>query len=228
MGALARARRRRGDGFVPAPEYHVFPNAQSRWASTRRSSTRRGTRCPLVGARAPTPWSPTSSRSRLRSPPSWQGVPVATLIPHVFPPGRPHFPIYSFGARLPARRLGQGAVAQGEGPGRGGLEQGRESSTRPGPGWPARAPATSMAARAASSRSWAPSPSSSTRGPGRSTSTSWDRSCGSRPRHVEPPHRSDAHRPEPLVLIAPSTSQDPEPPAAASRAERALRTRPCA
>ena len=35
-----------------------------------------------------------------------EGVPVATLVPHVFPPGAPGFPVYSIGARLPRTRLG--------------------------------------------------------------------------------------------------------------------------
>lgn len=33
-------------------------------------------------------------------------VPVATLVPHIFPPSAPGFPVYSSGARLPRTRLG--------------------------------------------------------------------------------------------------------------------------
>jgi UDP:flavonoid glycosyltransferase YjiC (YdhE family) len=49
-----------------------------------------------------------------------EGIPRATLVPHVYPHGEPHFPIYSLGARLPRNALGralwrsaQGAIAKG-------------------------------------------------------------------------------------------------------------------
>ena len=37
-----------------------------------------------------------------------EGVPVATLVPHVYPVGAPGFPPYALGARLPRTRLGLG------------------------------------------------------------------------------------------------------------------------
>ena len=40
-----------------------------------------------------------------------EGVPVATLVPHVYPYLAPGFPPYSIGARLPRTRLGRAAVA---------------------------------------------------------------------------------------------------------------------
>jgi MGT family glycosyltransferase len=54
-----------------------------------------------------------------------EGVPVATLVPHVYPVGAPGFPPYALGARLPRTRLGRGvweAVRQRT---EGGLRQGR-------------------------------------------------------------------------------------------------------
>jgi UDP:flavonoid glycosyltransferase YjiC (YdhE family) len=54
-----------------------------------------------------------------------EGVPVATLVPHLYPVGAPGFPPYALGARLPRTRVGHalwGAVARGT---EGGLRQGR-------------------------------------------------------------------------------------------------------
>ena len=36
-----------------------------------------------------------------------EGVPWATLIPHVYPHGAPGFPIYSLGARMPRTAAGR-------------------------------------------------------------------------------------------------------------------------
>ena len=54
-----------------------------------------------------------------------EGVPVATLVPHLYPVGAPGLPPYAVGARLPRTRLGHalwGAVGRGT---EGGLRQGR-------------------------------------------------------------------------------------------------------
>jgi UDP:flavonoid glycosyltransferase YjiC (YdhE family) len=54
-----------------------------------------------------------------------EGVPVATLVPHVYPVGAPGFPPYAVGARLPRTRVGSrlwSAVARTT---EGGLRQGR-------------------------------------------------------------------------------------------------------
>ena len=55
-----------------------------------------------------------------------EGVPVATLVPHLYPVGAPGFPPYALGARLPRTRLGHAlwsAVGRGT---HGGLRQGRD------------------------------------------------------------------------------------------------------
>ncbi|HEY2217394.1 MAG TPA: glycosyl transferase, partial [Solirubrobacteraceae bacterium] len=54
-----------------------------------------------------------------------EGVPRATLIPHVYPQGERDFPIYSLGARLPRSRLGRGFWRFAQGPVDRGLELGR-------------------------------------------------------------------------------------------------------
>jgi UDP:flavonoid glycosyltransferase YjiC (YdhE family) len=59
-----------------------------------------------------------------------QGVPVATLVPHLYPVGGPGFPPYALGARYPRTRLGRtlwDAVARGT---ESGLRQGRDELNR--------------------------------------------------------------------------------------------------
>jgi UDP:flavonoid glycosyltransferase YjiC (YdhE family) len=54
-----------------------------------------------------------------------EGLPVATLVPHLYPVGAPGFPPYALGARLPRKRVGHtlwAAVGRGT---EGGLRQGR-------------------------------------------------------------------------------------------------------
>jgi UDP:flavonoid glycosyltransferase YjiC (YdhE family) len=53
------------------------------------------------------------------------GVRCATLIPHVYPHGEPHFPIYSLGARLPRSGLGRALWRRAQRPVGRGLELGR-------------------------------------------------------------------------------------------------------
>jgi UDP:flavonoid glycosyltransferase YjiC (YdhE family) len=58
------------------------------------------------------------------------GVPSGTLIPHVYPHGEAHFPIYSLGARLPRSALGRAIWRRAQGPVRGGLALGRAELNR--------------------------------------------------------------------------------------------------
>jgi MGT family glycosyltransferase len=58
------------------------------------------------------------------------GIPRATLIPHVFPESAPGFPIYSFGAVLPRTRLGRAAWNRAHLPVRRGLQSGRLALNR--------------------------------------------------------------------------------------------------
>jgi UDP:flavonoid glycosyltransferase YjiC (YdhE family) len=58
------------------------------------------------------------------------GVPRATLIPHVFPEATPGFPIYSFGARLPRTAAGRAFWERAHLPVRRGLESGRLALNR--------------------------------------------------------------------------------------------------
>jgi UDP:flavonoid glycosyltransferase YjiC (YdhE family) len=59
-----------------------------------------------------------------------EGVPRATLIPHIYPHGEPDFPVYSVGARLPRSGLGRGLWRRAQGPIDRGLELGRVQLNR--------------------------------------------------------------------------------------------------
>jgi len=54
-----------------------------------------------------------------------EGVPCATLIPHVHPHGEPDFPVYSLGARLPRTAVGRRLWRAAQRPVGRGLERGR-------------------------------------------------------------------------------------------------------
>jgi UDP:flavonoid glycosyltransferase YjiC (YdhE family) len=92
--------------FFPAPEYHVFPTrerpmkpyeAAALAARTTRTAIRRFSPDAVVA-------------DILTAAPALagelEGLPVATLVPHVHPELPPGFPPYSIGARLPRTRLG--------------------------------------------------------------------------------------------------------------------------
>jgi UDP:flavonoid glycosyltransferase YjiC (YdhE family) len=114
-----------GMTFAPAPEYHVFPT-HSRPLAPYEAALRaaRETR-PLVADLRPD----VAVADILTLAPAlaaeMEGVPVATLVPHVFPPAQRGFPPYSFGARYPRTRLGRAAWGLLERPVQGGLRQGR-------------------------------------------------------------------------------------------------------
>jgi UDP:flavonoid glycosyltransferase YjiC (YdhE family) len=59
-----------------------------------------------------------------------EGVPRATLIPHVYPHGESHFPIYSLGARMPRSALGRALWRGAQRPVDRGLELGRTELNR--------------------------------------------------------------------------------------------------
>ena len=95
-----------GMRFVAAPEYPTFPTIQDpvkpyqavvyATGFTREAMT---TCAPDVVVHDILTLAPARAGELL-------GVPVATLIPHVYPVGGPGFPPYAFGARLPRTALG--------------------------------------------------------------------------------------------------------------------------
>lgn len=115
-----------GMAFVAAPEYHVFPSdAQplKPYAAVQRAA---GETRELVEQVRPhavvadiLTLAPALAGERA-------GAPVATLIPHVHPAGGPGFAPYSMGARLPRTALGRRLWAAAEKPMAAGLRQGRD------------------------------------------------------------------------------------------------------
>jgi UDP:flavonoid glycosyltransferase YjiC (YdhE family) len=135
-----------------------------------------------------------------------EGVPVATLIPHLYPVGGPGFPPYAFGARLPRTRLGRRLWSKLDPLLRAGLRRGRAelNATREALGLP---PVTRLHGGLSPRlclvgtfpqleypRPWPPEVH--VVGP-----LDW-----------EPPYPAVCPPPgdAPLVLVAPSTAQDPD------------------
>jgi UDP:flavonoid glycosyltransferase YjiC (YdhE family) len=59
-----------------------------------------------------------------------EGLPVATLIPHLFPVGQPGFPPYAFGARMPRTEVGRTLWRSFDRPVNAGLARGRSELNR--------------------------------------------------------------------------------------------------
>jgi len=135
-----------------------------------------------------------------------EGVPVATLIPHLYPVGAPGFPPYAFGARLPRTAMGRRAWGALDPLMQAGLRRGREelNATRARLGLP---PVTrlhgGLSERLVIVGTF----------PQLEYPRPWPASV-----HVVGPVEWEPEYPEveappgedPLVLVAPSTAQDPE------------------
>lgn len=109
-----------GMAFAAAPEYPVFPLAPYQAAVRAAHET-----VPLMKELAPDAVvhdiltiAPSLAAERC-------GVPVATLVPHVHPVAAPGFPPYSIGARLPRTRLGAALWRRTDGLVARGLQRGR-------------------------------------------------------------------------------------------------------
>ncbi len=196
-----------GMRFEPAPEYHVFPTRERPLAPYEAVARATGQTRPLVASLRPDAVVADILTLAPALAGELEGVPVATVIPHVDPRSAPGWPPYSLGARLPRTGLGRrawGALSRATDAG---LERGRRelNETRRRVGLPAldRVHGGISAALALVAtfpqleypRS-APPPATHVVGP-----LLW-----------EPPF-GNASLPEgdgPLVLVAPSTSQDPD------------------
>jgi UDP:flavonoid glycosyltransferase YjiC (YdhE family) len=195
-----------GMRFAAAPEYQVFPTRERPLkpyvAAVRAAAETR----PLVAEMRPDAVVADILTLAPALAAELEGVPCATLIPHVYPHGEPDFPIYSLGARMPRTaggrwmwRRAQHAVLRG-------LERGRRelNETRQRLGLPALAHVHGGISRQLALVGTFPQ-------------LEYPRVW---PEHVhvvgplmwEPP-AADVELPpgeEPLVLIAPSTAQDSE------------------
>jgi UDP:flavonoid glycosyltransferase YjiC (YdhE family) len=197
-----------GEGitFAPAPEYQVFPSGPEPLAFYE--AVIHATRDTLGMVRALQPDVAVSDILTLAPALAAElcDVPVATLIPHVYPHGEPDFPIYSLGARLPRTGAGRLFWRRAQRQVDRGLELGRRelNDTRRALGLPPldyvhggisrRLALVATFPQLEYPRSW--------------------------PEHVhvvgplmwEPPADEVEPPPgdQPLVLVAPSTAQDPE------------------
>lgn len=126
-----------GMTFAPAPEYHVFPIPALGEDGRPQpldfyEAVVYATRDTLPLVRELAPDAVVSDILTLG--PSLAGeiekVPCATLVPHVNPEGEYGFPIYSFGARFPRTALGRRLWHHAHFPVRRGLESGRQALNR--------------------------------------------------------------------------------------------------
>ncbi|HEV3283060.1 MAG TPA: glycosyltransferase, partial [Solirubrobacteraceae bacterium] len=192
--------------FAPAPEYQVFPQGPEPLDFYEAVVHATADTVPLVRELRPE----VTVADILTLAPALAAelcdVPCATLIPHVYPDGEPHFPIYSLGARLPRTRTGRWIWRHAQTPVRRGLELGRSelNNTRARLGLPPLAYVHNGISRQLALVATFPQLEYPRR---------W-------PQHVrvvgplmwEPPAEEVELPPgeEPLVLIAPSTAQDAE------------------
>ena len=194
-----------GMTFAAAPEYQVFPTLEhplKPYAAAVRAARET---LPLVCDLAPD----VAVADILTPAPALaaelEGVPVATLVPHVHPHSAPGFPAYSIGARLPRTAAGRALWRQADRLVQRGLELGRGEyndcrarlGLAPLP-WvhPALSRDLTLVATLPQleyPRRWPP----------------WLRVVG--PLMWEPPAAPVVPPPgdDPVVLVAPSTSQDP-------------------
>jgi MGT family glycosyltransferase len=97
-----------GIRFADAPEYEVFPEPSKKhlkpYAAAVKAARETGAMVEKIApdvavADIMTPAASLAAETA--------GVPVATLVPHIYPHMAPGFPIYSIGARYPRTRLGR-------------------------------------------------------------------------------------------------------------------------
>lgn len=195
-----------GMGFAAAPEYQVFPTRERPLkpyqAAVRAAQETR----PLIGDVRPDVVVADILTPAVALAAEAEGVPWATLVPHVFPPGGDGFPPYSSGARLPRTRLGRAMWRAVERPAGAGLRRGRDelNGARARLGLPALGDVHGGISAALCVVATFPA-----------LEYPRDWPAGTHvvgPLLWEPP-ASDVELPpgdEPLVLVAPSTSQDPD------------------
>jgi UDP:flavonoid glycosyltransferase YjiC (YdhE family) len=193
-----------GLAFAPAPEYQVFPSGPEPLDFYEAVVHATSDTLPLVRTLRPDVVVADILTLAPALAAEVEGVPCATLIPHVYPHGERHFPIYSLGARLPRTAAGRWMWRHAQRPVSSGLERGRRelNETRARLGLPALAHVHGGISRQLALVATFPQ-------------LEYPRAW---PEHVhvvgplmwEPPS-GDVELPpgdEPLVLVAPSTAQD--------------------
>jgi UDP:flavonoid glycosyltransferase YjiC (YdhE family) len=114
-----------GLSFAPAPEYEVFPSGPEPLDFYEAVVHATTDTLPLVRELRPDVVVADILTLAPALAAELEGVPWATLIPHVYPHGEPDFPIYSLGARLPRSGAGRAFWRLAQGPVDHGLERGR-------------------------------------------------------------------------------------------------------
>lgn len=198
---------REGMRFEPAPEYRVFPTEAHPLKPYQAAVRAAQETMPLVRELEPHAVVADILTTAAALAAEMDGRPWATLVPHVLPQGEPGFPPYSTGARLPRTPLGRALwraldpiVRRGEIRGREELNEARRRVGLPPLAHVHGGTSRQLALIATfpqleyPRRRWEP----------------WMRVTG--PLMWEQPY-GDVETPPgegPLVLVAPSTSQDPE------------------
>ena len=128
-----------GMRFAPAPEYHVFPTLERPLAPYEAVVRAVHDTRPLVAETRPDAIVADILTLAPALAGELEGIPVATLIPHTDPRGAPGFPPYSIGARLPRTAAGRRLWGATDRIVAGGLERGRRelNETRARLGLPA-------------------------------------------------------------------------------------------
>ena len=199
---------REGIRFEPAPEYKVFPTLETPGLKPYQAAVRAARETqPLIEEFAPDAVVADILTVAAGLAAELAGVRWASLIPHVLPTPEPGFPPYSIGARLPRTRAGSLMWRAFDPLLRGGLKKGRDelNGARARLGLPpiddlhgGLSQQLTMVATFPQLEyprgSWKP----------------WQRVVG--PLMWEQPYHEVELPPgdQPLVLVAPSTSQDPE------------------
>jgi UDP:flavonoid glycosyltransferase YjiC (YdhE family) len=116
--------------FAPAPEYQVFPSGPEPLDFYEAAVQATRDTLPLVREREPEVVVADILTLAPALAAELDGRPWATLIPHVYPPGEPQFPIYSLGARLPRTATGRALWRAAQSPIARGLELGRVELNR--------------------------------------------------------------------------------------------------
>ena len=114
-----------GLAFAPAPEYEVFPSRPEPLDFYEAVVQATTDTVPLVRELRPDVVVADILTLAPALAAELEDIPCATLIPHVYPPGEPHFPIYSLGARLPRTAVGRALWRHAQRPVARGLERGR-------------------------------------------------------------------------------------------------------
>jgi UDP:flavonoid glycosyltransferase YjiC (YdhE family) len=111
--------------FAAAPEYHVFPSGPEPLDFYEAVVNATTDTVPLVRELGPDVVVADILTLAPALAAELEGIPCATLVPHVHPHGEPDFPIYSLGARMPRTAVGRAIWRRAQGPIGRGLELGR-------------------------------------------------------------------------------------------------------